>query len=190
LQKELSSRKDLLSKKDAKSGETIYTTQEAITEEKNLRDATRKGRNAFSPLNPEYQIKNEQLTQEQTGAVKHVLSSKDFITVVSGGAGTGKTWSIKEVAEGIKEKGINFGAFAPSSAASREVQRQDGFENATTIAELLQSKKLQQSVTNGVIWVDEAGMVGNKTMNQGHQSSQRTKCPDSCLPEISNNMLQ
>jgi ATP-dependent exoDNAse (exonuclease V) alpha subunit len=31
---------------------------------------------------------------------------------------------------------------------------------------LLQSKKLQESVTNGVIWVDEAGMVGNKTMNQ------------------------
>jgi conjugative relaxase-like TrwC/TraI family protein len=166
LQKELDSRKDLLNKKDTKSGETIYTTQEAITEEKNLRDVTRKGRNAFSPLNPEYQIKNEQLTQEQTGAVKHVLSSKDFITIVSGGAGTGKTWSIKEVAEGIKEKGINFGAFAPSSAASREVQRGDGFENATTIAELLQSKKLQESVTNGVIWVDEAGMVGNKTMNQ------------------------
>lgn len=166
MNKELGSRKDLLSKKDAKSGEVIYTTQEAITEETKLRDTTRKGKNAFSSLHPDYQIKNEQLTEEQSKAVKHVLSSKDFITVVSGGAGTGKTWSIKEVAEGIKEKDVNFGAFAPSSAASRQVQREDGFENATTIAELLQSKKLQESVKDGVIWVDEAGMVGNKTMNK------------------------
>lgn len=166
MNKELASRKDLLSKKDAKSGEVIYTTQEAITEETKLRDITRKGKNAYSPLHPAYEIKNEQLTEEQAKAVKHVLSSKDFITLVSGGAGTGKTWSIKEVAEGIKEKGVNFGAFAPSSAASRQVQRGDGFENATTIAELLQSKKLQESVKDGVIWVDEAGMVGNKTMNK------------------------
>lgn len=166
LQKELAANENLLSKKDAKSGEIIYTTQEAITEENNLRDSARKGKNTFEPINPGYQIKNEQLTQEQAGAVKHVLSSKDFITVVTGDAGTGKTWSIKELAEGVKEKGVNFGAFAPSSAASRQVQRDDGFENATTIAELLQSKKLQESVKDGVIWLDEAGMVGNKTMNQ------------------------
>ena len=164
-QKELSSRKDLFSKKDEKSGERIYTTQQAIDEEKYLRDTTRKGKGCYEPIHPDYQVKNELLTTEQAGAVKHVLSSKDFITVVAGGAGTGKTWSIKEVAKGMEEKKVNFGAFAPSSAASRQVQREDGFENATTIAELLQSKKLQESVKDGVIWVDEAGMVGNSTMN-------------------------
>ena len=163
--KELSSRKDMLSKKDEKSGERIYTTQKAIDEEKYLRDTTRKGKGGHEPIHPNYEIKNELLTTEQAGAVKHVLSSKDFITVVAGGAGTGKTWSIKEVAKGMEEKNVNFGAFAPSSAASRQVQRDDGFENATTIAELLQSKKLQESVKDGVIWVDEAGMVGNSTMN-------------------------
>lgn len=166
LQKELAGRQDLLSKEHPKSGEMIYTTQENINEEKFLRDTARSGRNKFEPINPDYQIKNEQLTAEQGGAVKHVLSSTDFITVVKGDAGTGKTWSIKEVAEGIREQGVNFGAFAPSSAASREVQRADGFDNATTIAELLLSKKLQESVKDGVIWLDEAGMVGNKTMNK------------------------
>lgn len=165
LRKELKSRNDLLSKKD-KNGNLIYTTREVIAEENKLRDAARKGKKAFAPLNPDYQIKNEHLNEEQALAVKHVLSSKDFITVVAGGAGTGKTWSMKEVAKGIAEKGIKFGAFAPSSAASRQVQRDDGFENATTISELLQSSKLQQSVKDGVIWIDEAGMVGNKTMNE------------------------
>lgn len=166
LKKELTSRNDLLSRKDTTSGELIFTTQEAMTEEASLRNTSRKGKGILLPINPDYQVKNEKLTQEQTTAVKHVLSSEDFITIIAGGAGTGKTWSIKEVAEGIKEKGINFGAFAPSSAASRQVQRDDGFKNATTIAELLQSKKRQESVKDGVIWLDEAGMVGNKTMNQ------------------------
>lgn len=165
LQKELTNRKDLLSQKQ-KDGSTIFTTQQAISEEKKLIQTTRKGKNQFDAIHPEYRIKNELLNKEQAGAVKHVLSSKDFITIVSGGAGTGKTWSIKEVAQGLKEKKIPLGAFAPSSAASRQVQRDDGFKNATTIADLLQNEKLQRSVHGGVIWVDEAGMVGNQTMNQ------------------------
>lgn len=38
--------------------------------------------------------------------------------------------------------------------------------NWCTTAELLKSEKLQKQVTGGMIWIDEAGMVGNKTMNQ------------------------
>ena len=166
LQAELKERSSLQSKYCHNTKDTIYTTPEALNEERALRDAARQSRNTLEPLNPEYQIKNELLTGEQAQAVTNVLQSKDFISIVAGGAGTGKTWSIKEVAIGIEEKGINFGAFAPSSAASRQVQRDDGFESATTIAELLQSKQLQDSVKDGVIWIDEAGMVGNKTMNK------------------------
>ena len=163
--KELKSRKDLLFKKE-KDGSVIYTTQEAIAEEKKLRDFARQGRNSIAPIHKDYKIKNAQLNLEQSDAVQHVLSSKDFITIVSGGAGTGKTWSIKEVAEATKEKGMAFGAFAPSADASRQVQRDEGFTNATTIADLLQNETLQKSVKDGVIWIDEAGMVGNKTMNR------------------------
>ena len=46
------------------------------------------------------------------------------------------------------------------------VQREEGFKDAETIAAFLQNKQLQEKVKDGVIWVDEAGMVGNKTMNQ------------------------
>jgi len=164
LSKELNSRKDLLSKSD-KEGNKIFTTKEALNEEQSLKKTSREGRGTLKPINSGYTIKNDKLSPEQANAVQHVLKSKDFVTIVSGGAGTGKTWSIKEVAEGVKEKGVNFGAFAPSSAASRQVQRQDGFKNATTIADLLQNKKLQEGLKGGVMWIDEAGMVGNKTMN-------------------------
>lgn len=164
LTKELESRKDLLHKND-KEGNKIFTTKQALGEEQNLKKTAREGRGTLKPINEGYNIKNDKLTAEQANAIQHVLKSKDFITIVSGGAGTGKTWSIKEVAEGVKEKGVNFGAFAPSSSASRQVQREDGFKDATTIAELLKSEKLQNGLKNGVMWIDEAGMVGNKTMN-------------------------
>lgn len=165
LRQKLDERKNLLSKLD-KWGNTIYTTQEALQEEQHLKKAAREGQGLMKPLNEGFTPKNEKLSPEQANAVQHVLSSKDFITIVAGGAGTGKTWSIKEVAEGVKQKEISFGAFAPSAAASRGVQREDGFHDATTIADLLQNEKLQKSLKNGVIWIDEAGMVGNKTMNQ------------------------
>lgn len=164
LSKELKSKKDLLHKND-KEGNKIFTTKQALKEESNLKETARKGRGILKPINEGYNIKNDKLTTEQANVVQHVLKSKDFITVVSGGAGTGKTWSIKEVAAGVKEKGVNFGAFAPSASASRQVQRKDGFKNATTIAELLKSEKLQNGLKNGIMWIDEAGMVGNKTMN-------------------------
>jgi len=162
---ELLKRKDLLSKTDA-HGNKVYTTKEALAEEQALKKSAREGRGTLKPIFAGYSIKNDKLTPEQSRAVHHALNSKDFITIISGGAGTGKTWSIKEVAEGAKEKGVNFGAFAPSSAASREVQRGDGFKDATTIAALLQSKKIQEGLKGGMIWLDEAGMVGNKTMNR------------------------
>ena len=43
----------------------------------------------------------------------------------------------ESVAKGVQEQGLAFGAFAPSSNASKTVQRNDGFKGATTIAELL-----------------------------------------------------
>ena len=164
LKNELLKRKDLLSKTN-EHGTKIYTTQEALREESLLKKSAREGRGVMKPINEGYAIKNDKLTTEQANAVQHVLKSEDFITIVSGEAGTGKTWSVKEVAEGVKEKGVNFGAFAPSSVASRQVQREDGFKNATTITELLKSEKLQKTLKHGIIWIDEAGMVGNKTMN-------------------------
>ena len=127
---------------------------------------SKNGRGKFKPINPNYEVKNQQLTAEQKTAVQHALNSKDFITIITGRAGAGKTWSVKEIAQGIEEAQVNFGAFAPSSQASRKVQREDGFEDATTIAELLVNEKRQDQIAGGVIWLDEAGMIGNATMNR------------------------
>ena len=163
IKKELESR-NLRSKK-TKEG-VFYTTDEAINEEKYLINKTRQGKGKHSPINARYKIENDEMSGEQKKAVNHVLKSKDLVSVIVGGAGTGKTWSVKEIANGARKAGRHFHAFAPSSAASRGVQVEEGFKNATTIASLLGSQKLQQNIKNGVVWIDEAGMIGNKTMNK------------------------
>lgn len=168
IQQEYKSRKDkeIISKKDKRTSAITITTQFALDEESKLRDTARKGKNQFAPIDSNYQVKNTMLGKEQADGVKHFFKSKDFITIIAGGAGTGKTTAVKEIAEGLKKKGIKLGAFAPSTGASKGVQRDDGFTNATTIAELLINNKLQEQQKNNVIWLDEGGLIGNKDMNQ------------------------
>lgn len=164
MEHEIAARKGLICKISPE--ETLYTTHDALAEEKKLIAEARLGRAKKTPLFSGYQPKNKKLTKEQADAVKHALESKDFITVITGRAGTGKTWTMQEIAAAAKEKGIGFHAFAPSSSASRGVQRQEGFSEADTIATLLLSEKKQQALKGGVLWVDEAGLVGNRTMNR------------------------
>jgi ATP-dependent exoDNAse (exonuclease V) alpha subunit len=106
------------------------------------------------------------LNFEQRKAISHVLSSSDGIIAIEGGAGTGKTTLMSEVKKGIELNGKQIFAFAPSSEASRGVLRKEGFQEADTVASLLTNTKLQEQLRNQVIWIDEAGMVDNKSMNQ------------------------
>src|SRR5665213_206933 len=53
---------------------------------------------------------------------------------------------------------------APSAQASRGVLRDEGFKDADTLARFLLDDKMQATAANGIIWLDEAGLVGTKTM--------------------------
>ena len=163
IKKAISENKEILSKKD-ENGELLITTKQALEEEKKLVRLVRNGKGKFVSISKDYEIKNEQLSDEQRKAVEHVLKSKDSIIAIEGKAGVGKTYSISEVRDAAKENGMKFFAVAPSSEASRTVQREEGFEGATTIAELLKNEQLHSAIKNGVLWVDEVSLVGNSTM--------------------------
>jgi uncharacterized protein YjhX (UPF0386 family) len=94
------------------------------------------------------------------------MFSRDCVMVIRGISGTGKTSMMKEAAEAIEGAGTKVFAFAPSAAASRGVLRAEGFQNAETIAMLLKDEKLQQSAAGQVWWIDEAGLIGTRTMAQ------------------------
>jgi conjugative relaxase-like TrwC/TraI family protein len=146
--------------------QTFLTTEEALQDEKRMVQYVREGRGTVAPINSRYQPKADYLNAEQKDAIRHAMNSTDQVTVISGGAGTGKTTLMKEVQQGIRESGKEIFGFAPSAAASRDVMRKEGFEQADTLAQLLANRELQKQVKNQVIWVDEAGMIGNKDMNR------------------------
>ena len=131
--------KSIISVKE--NNQIFITTNEALQEENNLITKAYASKGAFKPLLENYIPANEKLTDEQKKAVIHTLSTTDGITIIAGKAGTGKTTLMKEVQAGIQLSGKNLFAFAPSAEASRSVQRNEGFENANTVASLLQNKK-------------------------------------------------
>jgi conjugative relaxase-like TrwC/TraI family protein len=109
---------------------------------------------------------SEALSAEQRAAVRHVLTSRDRVIALRGGAGTGKTTLMRAAAEGIREGGHQVFTFAPTAEASRGVLRGEGFAGADTVARLLQDRELQGRLKGQVIWIDEAGLLGSKTMRE------------------------
>ncbi|MEM6801256.1 MAG: MobF family relaxase [Bacteroidota bacterium] len=142
------------------------TTKQVQKEEAYLIKHAVEGKGQFNALCQEsYSFKHDFLNDQQRAAVLHVLKSKDQLTMIRGGAGVGKTTCIKEAARGIKMGGRQVFAFAPTSQAAK-VLRQDGFEEADTISRLMVDKEMQEQLHGQVIWIDEAGLVGSRAMNQ------------------------
>jgi hypothetical protein len=156
-------------------GQSHLTTREAVAEEHAMIAYVQEGRGKHFPLNPDYQPKADYLNEEQRDAIRHALNDTNNVTIISGGAGTGKTTLMKEIRDGIGERGKAFYGFAPSAAASRGVMREEGFKESDTLAQLLNNPELQKQTKNSVIWVDEAGLVGNKDMNRLFEIAKKQK---------------
>jgi conjugative relaxase-like TrwC/TraI family protein len=159
-------------------GHQWFTTREVLAEEKRLIDFVQAGRGKCKPFNAgTYQFQNRTISEEQRQAVGHVLRSTDRVTAIRGGAGTGKTTMIKEAVAAIESRGQKVFTFAPSAEASRGVLRSEaGFANAETVEALLQSSKLQEQVRNQVIWIDEAGLLGVRTLARVVALAEKQNC--------------
>lgn len=149
-------------------GRRHVTTKTVLAEEKAMIETVRRGRGQCLPLGKRSFVFDPggRLNDEQKTAVNHVLRSRDAVTGISGGAGTGKTTLMREAVRGIEEGGKKVFTFAPTAEAARGVLRAEGFGNADTVAALLSSEQLQENIKGQVVWIDEAGLMGAKTMNQ------------------------
>lgn len=147
-------------------GERPYcTTREVLDEERAMLQFARDGRGTCRPINAEPRL-SDHLTLEQSAAAKEVLTSGDKVIILRGRAGTGKTTLMKEVVKAARDGGKRVMAFAPSAAASRGLLREEGFKEADTVANLLLNKELQQKSRGQVLWIDEAGQLGSRTMKR------------------------
>lgn len=142
----------------------FVTTREVLAAEREMIAFARDGRGTRKAIgNSEHVFRHEFLNDQQRGAVNHVLSSRDRVTAVTGGAGTGKSSLMEEAALAIRDNGKEVFTFAPSTGA-REVLQEKGFKNAQTVEYLLRNTEFQTQVRDGVLWVDEAGLLDVRSM--------------------------
>ncbi|WP_240543752.1 MobF family relaxase [Spirosoma foliorum] len=141
---------------------TLCTTKEVLREEKRMVALAHQGKGNLPPLYPVAPV--IPLEGEQHEAVSHVLTTTNRVSIIRGRAGTGKTTLMKEAIRLIEETGRKVTVVAPTAQAARGVLRDEGFNEAETVAKLLSSSELQAGLANGVLWVDEAGLLDTKDM--------------------------
>jgi len=141
------------------------TTREVLEAESRMIAFARDGRGTRMAIaRKEHAFERSWLNDHQKNAVRHVLNSRDTVTAVTGGAGTGKSSLMQEAAEAIENNAKKLFVFAPSTGA-REVLEEKGFKNAQTVEHLLRNEKLHQELKDQVLWIDEAGLLDVRSMN-------------------------
>ncbi len=136
------------------------TTREHLQRELNIVCLARDGRSRFGPFCSDFSI-SPQLDTEQRQAVAGILQSRNFVTLFQGGAGTGKSFTLREVQRALGESGHAVQVIAPQRQQVMELER-DGLQNVQTVSAFLTRRKLSRGA---VILVDEAGQIGGKQMH-------------------------
>jgi len=136
------------------------TTRKVFEREFNIVRLAQHRMRQYEPLAANYQPSSRSLDDEQRKAVEHILSSRDFVTLFRGGAGTGKSFTLREVKAGLIQAGHTVQVLAPQRQQVADLER-DGFTGAQTVSALLK----QNFLTRGtVVLVDEAGQIGGQQM--------------------------
>ena len=118
--------------------------------------------NQYQPLAFNYRRINHSLDDEQGKAVEHILSSRNFVTLFRGGAGTGKSYTLREVKAGLAKARQVVQVLAPQRQQVADLER-DGFTGAQTVSAFLAQRSMRRGA---VVLVDEAGQIGGEQMLQ------------------------
>ena len=106
------------------------------------------------------------LTAGQRTAATALLENRDFVSVLIGDAGTGKTTVLAavEVAH-LAAGGGRFVPLAPTTRA-RDALASSGLATADTVQRFLVSEAMQREAAGRVILVDEAGLLSTQQLDQ------------------------
>lgn len=108
------------------------------------------------------------LKDEQADMVRHILGSKDLVSIVQGDAGTGKTTALDAVASIYGRDRII--GLALQAVAAANLESETGI-SSSSIDKFLKDhekcpNKTARAIQDGLIVIDEAAMVGSRKMNQ------------------------
>ena len=138
------------------------TTRTVLDREWDIVSMAREGIRQFRPFCVDHSATKSGLDQDQGQAVEHILSSRDFVTLFRGGAGTGKSYALRTVRNGLRAAGHSLQVIAPQRQQVIDLQR-DGMAGAQTVSEFLTKRQMSRGA---VVIVDEAGQIGAKQMQQ------------------------
>jgi conjugative relaxase-like TrwC/TraI family protein len=138
------------------------TTRDVLQREMDIVSLAQHRMHQYESLAPNYQTANASLDDEQRKAVEQILSSNDFVTLFRGGAGTGKSFTLREVKAGLNRAGHVVQVLAPQRQQVADLER-DGFVGAQTVSSFLSRRSM---LHGAIILVDEAGQIGGEQMLQ------------------------
>ncbi|HLP01284.1 MAG TPA: MobF family relaxase [Opitutaceae bacterium] len=106
------------------------------------------------------------LTAGQRRAATEILGSHDFLSVLVGDAGTGKTTVLTAI-EGahLAAGGKRFLPLAPTTKA-RDALAESGFDAADTVQRFLVSEPMQREAVGRVLLIDEAGLLATEQLDR------------------------
>ena len=136
------------------------TTREHLLREWEIVQTAKDGLGDCHPLVRHPRPFNPQLDEEQRQALDALVSNINRVSVFRGGAGTGKSFVLRELVEQVRDGGRNAVVLAPQRQQVVDMERA-GFPSPTTVASFLAKRELAEGAA---VIVDEAGQIGGKQM--------------------------
>jgi conjugative relaxase-like TrwC/TraI family protein len=136
------------------------TLREVLLREWEIVHLVREGAGSFHPVVAKPGPPQTALDDEQRRALDRLLASTNEVTLFRGGAGTGKSFVLRELAAQVQQTGRPLVVLAPQRQQVVDMEAA-GFPSPTSVTAFLQKR----DVLNGaVIVVDEAGQIGGRQM--------------------------
>jgi conjugative relaxase-like TrwC/TraI family protein len=136
------------------------TLREVLLREWEIVQTTKEGVADSWPLVATPRPMNPQLDDEQRRALDGLLSSINTVSLFRGGAGTGKSFVLRELVEQLRQSGRHVAVLAPQRQQVVEMDKA-GFGSPSTVASFLLKREL---ASGAVVVVDEAGQIGGRQM--------------------------
>jgi ATP-dependent exoDNAse (exonuclease V) alpha subunit len=136
------------------------TTREQLLREWEIVQTAKDGFGDCSPLVWHPRPVNPRLDDEQRQALDALVSNINRVSIFRGGAGTGKSFVLRELVEQVRDAGKKVVVLAPQRQQVVDMER-SGFPSPTTVSSFLARRELTEGAA---VIVDEAGQIGGRQM--------------------------
>ncbi|MGH7950985.1 MAG: MobF family relaxase [Limisphaerales bacterium] len=138
------------------------TLREVLLREMEIVQTVKEGVGNCRPLVEHSGTADPKLDEEQRLALDALLRSTNAVSLFRGGAGTGKSFVLRELIVQLRQSGKRVVVLAPQRQQIVSMER-DGFPSPTTVTNFLLKSELAEGA---IVVVDEAGQIGGRQMSE------------------------